>query len=316
VNRPDNFGYRRIQVATDFSFSGTSATRQAVWLAKAFDAELVVTHTIPDLRQAVYGLAYHEKVDLFTGPDGKMVREMDHEPESLLKKSIFDLGGLDLKVRFETFSGEPYEEIISAALRESHDLVMVGTRGNSAWEQFIVGSTAKRLIRHCPTSVWIVKAEHAEPPRSILATTDFSDTCRRAVDQAWAIAQQSNADFKLLHVIDERDFPEQTVTGLPEGEYIHREIMETAIGQLRELAQDITGDQGQVETYLAWGTPWREIQGLVQQLKPDLLAMGTVGRRGLQGLVVGNTAEKILDVCDCSMLTVKPSGFRSPITVS
>jgi nucleotide-binding universal stress UspA family protein len=42
-------------------------------------------------------------------------------------------------------------------------------------------------------------------------------------------------------------------------------------------------------------------------------AIGTVGRSGVKGMLLGNTAEKVLDTCDCSMLTVKPDGFVSPI---
>jgi hypothetical protein len=45
----------------------------------------------------------------------------------------------------------------------------------------------------------------------------------------------------------------------------------------------------------------------------DLIVIGTVGRSGIKGLLLGNTAEKVLDTCDCSMLTVKPDEFVSPI---
>jgi len=42
--------------------------------------------------------------------------------------------------------------------------------------------------------------------------------------------------------------------------------------------------------------------------------MGTVGRSGIKGVLLGNTAERILDRCDCSILTVKPDDFVSPIS--
>ena len=52
---------------------------------------------------------------------------------------------------------------------------------------------------------------------------------------------------------------------------------------------------------------------MVQHHKVDLIAMGTVGRSGVKGLFLGSTAEKVLDHCDCSILTTKPDGFVSPI---
>jgi len=39
-----------------------------------------------------------------------------------------------------------------------------------------------------------------------------------------------------------------------------------------------------------------------------------VGRNGIEGLLLGNTADKLLNHCDCSVLAVKPDGFVSPIT--
>ena len=41
--------------------------------------------------------------------------------------------------------------------------------------------------------------------------------------------------------------------------------------------------------------------------------MGTISRTGIPGILVGNTAEKLLERVDCSLLTVKPEGFVSPV---
>jgi nucleotide-binding universal stress UspA family protein len=52
---------------------------------------------------------------------------------------------------------------------------------------------------------------------------------------------------------------------------------------------------------------------LANRLEADLIVLGTVGRTGLQGLLLGNTAESVLLHSDCDVLTVKPVGFVSPI---
>jgi hypothetical protein len=41
--------------------------------------------------------------------------------------------------------------------------------------------------------------------------------------------------------------------------------------------------------------------------------MGTVARTGIAGLLIGNTAEAILEQVQCSVLAVKPPGFVSPV---
>jgi nucleotide-binding universal stress UspA family protein len=43
--------------------------------------------------------------------------------------------------------------------------------------------------------------------------------------------------------------------------------------------------------------------------------MGTVCRTGVTGFLIGNTAEKVLNNVDCSVLTVKPEGFVTPVTL-
>ena len=52
---------------------------------------------------------------------------------------------------------------------------------------------------------------------------------------------------------------------------------------------------------------------LAQRLGVDLITMGTVGRGGITGLLLGNAAEKVLRTFDCSILTVKAENFVSPI---
>jgi len=64
----------------------------------------------------------------------------------------------------------------------------------------------------------------------------------------------------------------------------------------------------------AWGYPWQEIATIASEHKVHLITMGTVGRSGVKGVLLGNTAERILDTVDCSILTVKPDDYVSPIS--
>ncbi len=55
---------------------------------------------------------------------------------------------------------------------------------------------------------------------------------------------------------------------------------------------------------------------LVRREGIDLLVMGTVCRTGVAGFFIGNTAETVLAQVDCSVLSVKPEGFLSPVTLA
>jgi nucleotide-binding universal stress UspA family protein len=196
---------------------------------------------------------------------------------------------------------------------EGYDLVLAGTRGLGGWEQIFVGSTARRLVRKCPASVWIVKAEHTGPPRAVLAPVDFSDVSRKAAAHGLQVARCAGAAFHLLHVIDSRDVPEDAILKVPQGSSLREEINAETKWQLDAFMESLPGDHSRIKRHLSWGTPWKEIQRLAHHLAVDLIALGTVGRSGIQGLLLGNTAEKVLAACDVSILTVKPEGFVSPI---
>ena len=55
------------------------------------------------------------------------------------------------------------------------------------------------------------------------------------------------------------------------------------------------------------------IPGFAQKERVELIIMGTVGRTGISGFFIGNTAEAILGRVDCSVLAVKPPGFETPV---
>jgi len=77
------------------------------------------------------------------------------------------------------------------------------------------------------------------------------------------------------------------------------------------LAVQSPGSNPQV--HFVSGTPSLAISGLVHEKCIDLLVMGTVCRTGIRGFFIGNTAEGVLRRVGCSLLTVKPEGFVSPI---
>jgi nucleotide-binding universal stress UspA family protein len=64
------------------------------------------------------------------------------------------------------------------------------------------------------------------------------------------------------------------------------------------------------------GEAGRVIPELAAKKEADLIVMGTLSRSGVAGFLIGNTAEKILHKVDCSVLTIKPEGFVTPVKVS
>jgi len=306
-------GFRNILVATDFSEDSEAALKLAVWVAQQSHGKMVLAHVIEDLGRAAHAMSYKAKRDLLVGEGKLYEKEIRYASDQKLYVLKSDLKNSGISVSSETLLGDAFVEIIHAVQLEAYDLVMTGTRGITGWKQFFVGSTAKKLIRNCPSAVWIVKKEHLTAPRVVLAPTDFSDASRKAVLAGLWLAEKSHAEFHLVHVIDSKDAPDDLLDHIPPGSSIREEINKEAEQRLNEFLPTLGPSVPQVVSHLTWGHPWQEISRIAIKHHADLITMGTVGRSGVKGVLLGNTAERVLDTCDCSVLTIKPDDYVSPI---
>ena len=82
---------------------------------------------------------------------------------------------------------------------------------------------------------------------------------------------------------------------------------------LDDLLARFPGAPGRRFVHLLKGDPADVIAGFAKAGRVDLIVMGTVARTGIGGLLIGNTAETVLQRVDCSVLAVKPAGFISPV---
>lgn len=306
-------GYKRILVACDFSPYSDAALQQAVWVARQNGASVTLAHTLPDLIKIAHNASPQAKLDLLSGNGEKFEREVRRDSDEKMRQKIAGLGLNDLDIKYKTYLGDAYIELTQAVQLGNYDLVFAGTRGRTAWEQFFVGSTAKRLIRMCPSAVWIVKDKHGVLPKVVTAATDFSEVSVQGVAQAYWIARHADAQFHLLHIIDSTDIGDESFAKLPGGAALREELEKTTQAKIDSLLETLQCDRDKVNVHMAWGTPWRELKRFVDEKKVDLLTMGTVGRSGIQGMLLGNTAERVLDTCNCSVLTLKPADYVSPI---
>ena len=158
----------RIVVATDFSKHAMAALGRAVWLAERNDSEVLVVHVLEDIDTNVPGTSdeVHWRVSVAE------LREAEHRlrrrAEKELARWVAPFRRSVRKLRTEVRVGAPFLELIRLVQCEGADLVLAGTRGLGRLRRILVGSTAERLVRHCPCSVWVAKPEHEWPLGSIL----------------------------------------------------------------------------------------------------------------------------------------------------
>jgi nucleotide-binding universal stress UspA family protein len=132
--------------------------------------------------------------------------------------------------------------------------------------------------------------------RKILYPTDFSSYSNQAYFHAVALAENHGAQLTILYVYNER--------GGEEDQAHWREQLE----QIRPVDPGIP-----VRHVFLHGDPASEIVRYARETGMDLIVMGTHGRTGLERLLMGSVAEKVMRDAPCSVLVVKlPKGIPVP----
>ncbi|WP_306117569.1 MULTISPECIES: universal stress protein [unclassified Roseitalea] len=296
---------------------------RAAELAGAHNARLTVLALVPAGRE-LDRLARHAGVSA-----GHIAERMGADARSKAETAV---RALDLSARITARVGRPFYEIIRQVIDDGHDLVIKTAEPIDAAHRYLFASTDQHLLRKCPCPVWLVMPESAGPVRHVLAAVDVDDSDAdepgtlsglnaEIVRSAAAIAALAGATLHLLHVWEApaEDLVRRWSSD-DEGalSYVRDTLArhEKGLDVLAAQTARTFGDslpRSRIRRHLVRGNPRRAIPEQVRALGADILVMGTLTRTGVPGLIIGNTAEDILNVVECSVVTVKPPGYVSPV---
>jgi nucleotide-binding universal stress UspA family protein len=217
--------------------------------------------------------------------------------------------------------------LIKQVLREGHDLVLKSAQGTSRAKLLLFGSTDMHLMRKCPCPVWMLGPERSEKAGGVLAAVDpdSMDDVKQALNTTVMELATSLAILEEveLHVVHAWRAPyEDTLRHSPflraSGMDADRHVAEMASRHEKGLNDLVAGFEKvapDMNVHLVEGAPWETIPALAEESDIEVIVMGTVCRTGLAGLIMGNTAEELLNRVGCSVLAIKPKGFVSPVTL-
>jgi nucleotide-binding universal stress UspA family protein len=137
--------YRKILAAFDGSEASESAFHQAMEVAAAFRAEVLLLSVAVPPEPAVEAELEARLED---------AREHFEEAHARLKAAAATRG---VELRTEIVVGHPAGQIVLAAERNGIDLVVMGTRGRSAFARWMLGSVSERVLRYAPCPVLVVR---------------------------------------------------------------------------------------------------------------------------------------------------------------
>jgi universal stress protein E len=254
----------------------------------------------------------------------------DHVRELLLTEKRDKLDALAEPLRAKgvdvttaALSGHTSVEIIREVLRNHHDLVVRLTKGPLSPREGFFGITSRRLLHQCPCPLWLVKPHTAPRFDHVLVAVDSAphheaqpELSGELVELAKSICQVEGGKLDVVHAWEmyaasvlHLKMDEEQIAQL---EKDVRATVEQSLDKLLSVhGMSIRDDN----VHLVKGDPIHAIVNFLDTHEVDLLIMGTVARSGISGILMGNTAEQILSRINCSLLTLKPKNFVSPVSL-
>jgi nucleotide-binding universal stress UspA family protein len=143
---------KKLLLATDLSEASSSATEEAFELAARLGAALLVVSVIDPGSLLLPGGRFRARVD--------QVRERrEQQAQALVERGREE--GID--VSFLVWTGDPGDQIVSAAEAERVDMVLVGSHGRGAVGRLFLGSVSEHVVRNAPCPVLVVRPLEPAP---------------------------------------------------------------------------------------------------------------------------------------------------------
>ncbi len=309
----------RILIVIDDDADTDSALEAGLSLATRASAEVVVLGVIahPDRwTRSLRGII--DPKELLTGMAEELTSRIQDRVDRLNHTST---------VRVEVVTGTPFIEIIRRAVSLRADLVVQGSHSDDSPGSF--GSSDWHLMRKSPMPVWIVQPDASAIPSRIGVTFDPLQTDdeqnmfnKQILSLAGTLATHFGSELLMYSAWD----------FYGESQLRHSAFLKVSKAEIDDLlaqaedaalqAQDsirfwFESVYPDLQPTAVWqlekGQASELISSFAQRSELELLVMGTLGRSGIPGFLIGNTAESVLGKIRCSALTLKPSLFQSPV---
>lgn len=292
---------KKIMVGLDLRGGGENALRSAAELAKRCGAALRLVHVIEphhSYQRLSHPLASPESLEELAQKLGAKLQAIAAGPELA-----------SLQVEYEVRTGKPFRELILARRAWQADLMIVGSASQE--EVHLLGSTSERVVRKAMVPIMVAKCALSTEAKTFLVPTDFSECAKKAAQEALLLAQSFAGHVVFLHVVDlypayafsdSDDFGVSAPLPAPAPEELESEWQTFLAGLSLEKLD--------WEKITLEGAPATAILHQAEQKQADLIVMGTHGRSGLEYMLLGSVAEKVVRRAARSVLTIRPEAFQ------
>ncbi len=302
---------KTILVAVDFSTGSRNAYEHAVRIAGLNGSKLHVLHVVDAAAAAALADSREENYE----HHAKLAEQ--GASIALARWMAQSTAPADCEVTIAI--GNPLHEILEHARSLKADLLVAGIAGAGQMPAG-AGSISSKLARKVQIPLLLVRTNHSQAFRKIVACIDFSATSLEVAQQARCVASMDGSLVEFLHVWQEpwaamaypMPFTDAAVPApvpTPEERQAYIEVLRK---QLHEFVSDAAQGIDATEVLHESFSHGNGIVAYAQESQADLIIVGAKGRTNLRYVLLGSTAERLLTRLPCSLLVVKLSVENTP----
>ena len=256
----------------------------------------------------------------------KLEKLLIEERRSWLEDAAALIKDIEVEIAIRVFVGAPVEAVLNAVRDGDFDYLVKLPAPAEGLRQQLFGSIDMHLMRSCPCRVVIGRPKtEGYSGRAVAAVSlDADDEVyarlnHQILNSAAFVLKTQFAPVNEVHVVHAWKMYGESMLAhgrarvpkdefqalLKEEEELRSQWLAKLIDDCRNEMDNETASAFEPKISLLHGDPKVVIPEFVRKLDADILAMGTISRRGIGGLLVGNTAEEILNRISCSVVTHK-----------
>lgn len=289
-----------IVVAVD----GSEASKSAVaWAANAAwkrgePLKLVSAYTMPQFMFAD-GMV----------PPQELYTELDNEAAAKLDDAIEIVKSVSSDVQVSTLVKEASPIDLLLTLSETAVMIVMGSRGLGGLSGLVMGSVSAAVVSHADSPVVVVRKDNAVTEANkygpVVVGVDGSDVSRKALELAFKEADARGVSLRAIHAW--RDNQIQTsYVGVVEAQANkdsvikeHQDLLSEEVARLLEQYPNV-----EVEEIVERERPVNSLKDAAEDAQ--LLVVGSHGRGGFRGMLLGSTSRALLQCAPCPMMVVRP----------
>lgn len=310
VNKPQN-----ILVIVDPTASEHPAVEKGAILAQKLDARL-------ELYVCDTKAAREERLIAERAKDPSRLLTVNLKPMLEALAAPLRSRGLDVTTECE-YAATLYAGLLSRMQRSCADLVVKDTHHHSLVKRTFITNTDWHLIRGCPVPLLLTRGSAWRDSPTLVAAVDpghLNDKPalldHHILEWGKCLATKLGGALHVVHAYVPLSIVITAAEGIaPMASALTPEALAFEDSEKRKQLSELTGSYGidAGNIHLDLGAPSELLPRMAAQLQAEVLIMGAISRSGVQKVLVGSTAERVLERLPCDALVVKSPDFAATL---